>query len=375
MEQNVPLVTVVIPCYNQGQYLAEAIQGARDQTHPRVEIIVVDDGSTDTTAVVACAYPGVRYVHQENRGQGAARNRGLQEGTGEYVVFLDSDDRLHPDAVQIGLRELGQSPGAAFAYGRCNLIDADGTWLATSERPVIQGDHYRALLSGNFLPNPAAIMFRRDILEAVDGFDVSSKVKGAEDYELCLRLARDHGARGYKDVVADYRLRLGNWGRLTLDAAFNYARWLTRNEADAEDVVQDAYVRALRFYASLRGDNARAWLLTIVRHTWYGRFRPRDGVHQTTVFDEMNNERTAEGLDPEALLLQRQTVDEVRAALEELPVDFREVIVLRELEGLSYKEIAGVAGIPIGTVMSRLARGRERLLTILKSATSPGRPS
>ena len=160
-----------------------------------------------------------------------------------------------------------------------------------------------------------------------------------------------------------------------LDAAFNYARWLTRNEADAEDVVQDAYVRALRFYASLRGDNARAWLLTIVRHTWYGRFRPRDGVHQTTVFDEMNNERTAEGLDPEALLLQRQTVDEVRAALEELPVDFREVIVLRELEGLSYKEIAGVAGIPIGTVMSRLARGRERLLTILKSATSPGRPS
>ena len=160
-----------------------------------------------------------------------------------------------------------------------------------------------------------------------------------------------------------------------LDAAFNYARWLTRNEADAEDVVQDAYVRALRFYASLRGDNARAWLLTIVRHTWYGRFRPRDSAHQTTVFDELNNERTAEGLDPEALLLQRQTVDEVRAALEELPVDFREVIVLRELEGLSYKEIAGVAGIPIGTVMSRLARGRERLLTILKSATSPGRPS
>jgi len=160
-----------------------------------------------------------------------------------------------------------------------------------------------------------------------------------------------------------------------LDAAFNYARWLTRNEADAEDVVQDAYVRALRFYASLRGDNARAWLLTIVRHTWYGRFRPRDGAHQTTILDEMNNERTAEGLDPEALLLQRQAVDEVRAALEELPVDFREVIVLRELEGLSYKEIAGVAGIPIGTVMSRLARGRERLLTILKSATSPGRPS
>jgi len=160
-----------------------------------------------------------------------------------------------------------------------------------------------------------------------------------------------------------------------LDAAFNYARWLTRNQADAEDVVQDAYVRALRFFSSLRGDNARAWLLTIVRHTWYGRFPRSGGGHEMRVFDEMSNECPAEGLDPEALLLQRQTVDEVRAALEQLPVEFREVVVLRELEGLSYKEIAAVTGIPIGTVMSRLARGRERLLTILKSTVSHGRPS
>ena len=160
-----------------------------------------------------------------------------------------------------------------------------------------------------------------------------------------------------------------------LDAAFNYARWLTRNEADAEDVVQDAYVRALRFFSSLRGENARAWLLTIVRHTWYGRFSPRDSAHEMRVFDEMSDERPAESLDPEALLLQRQTVDEVRAALEQLPVEFREVVVLRELEGLSYKEIAAVTGFPIGTVMSRLARGRQRLLTLLKSMVSHGRPS
>jgi RNA polymerase sigma-70 factor, ECF subfamily len=160
-----------------------------------------------------------------------------------------------------------------------------------------------------------------------------------------------------------------------LDAAFNYARWLTRNEADAEDVVQDAYVRALRFFSSLRGDNARAWLLTIVRNTWYGRFPPRNSAHEMRVLDEMSNDPPAESLDPEGLLLQRQTVDEVRAALEQLPVEFREVIVLRELEGLSYKEIAAVAGIPIGTVMSRLARGRERLLTILKFTASYRRPS
>ena len=144
-----------------------------------------------------------------------------------------------------------------------------------------------------------------------------------------------------------------------LDSAFNYARWLTRNEAEAEDVVQDAFVRALRFFSSLRGENARAWLLTIVRNTWYGRFVPRDGAHQLMVLDEMSNEPRAASLDPEALLLQRQTVDAVRLAVEQLPLEFREAIVLRELEGLSYKEIAEVMGIPIGTVMSRGAGTRE----------------
>jgi RNA polymerase sigma-70 factor (ECF subfamily) len=155
-----------------------------------------------------------------------------------------------------------------------------------------------------------------------------------------------------------------------LDAAFNYARWLTRNDADAQDVVQDACVRAVRFFSSLRGDDARAWLLTIVRKTWYGRFSRHARFEQPAVFDEMTDNRSDEGLDPGALMIQQQGVDRVRWAIEELPVDFREVIVLRELEGMSYKDIAGIAGIPIGTVMSRLARGRQRLLTILELSTT-----
>jgi RNA polymerase sigma factor (sigma-70 family) len=150
-----------------------------------------------------------------------------------------------------------------------------------------------------------------------------------------------------------------------LDAAFNYARWLTKSDADAEDVVQDAYVRALRFFSSLRGEDARAWLLTIVRHTWYGRFPRRAGAPLTMVEDENAGDRRDESLDPEALLIQHQTVQHVRDALELLPADFREVLVLRELEGLAYKEIAAIVGIPIGTVMSRLARARERLQSAL----------
>ena len=149
-----------------------------------------------------------------------------------------------------------------------------------------------------------------------------------------------------------------------LDAAFNYARWLTRSDADAEDVVQDAYMRALKFFSSFRGDNAHSWLLTIVRNTWYGRFPKRLGP-APPVPTEIVDEPADDALDPEALLMQQQTVDRVRHLLEELPADFREVLVLRELEGLSYKEIAAVVGIPIGTVMSRLARARERLITAL----------
>jgi RNA polymerase sigma-70 factor (ECF subfamily) len=150
-----------------------------------------------------------------------------------------------------------------------------------------------------------------------------------------------------------------------LDAAFNYARWLAKNEAEAEDVLQDACVRAVRFFQSLRGEDPRAWLLTIVRNTWYSRVSRRAASTETAL-DERNDERADDCLDPEEQLLQQHTIDRVRAAIAQLPVDYREVLVLRELEGLSYKEIAGVIGAPIGTVMSRLARARERLLGVLK---------
>jgi len=150
-----------------------------------------------------------------------------------------------------------------------------------------------------------------------------------------------------------------------LDAAFNYARWLTKSDADAEDVVQDAYVRALRFFPSLCSGDARSWLLTIVRNTWYGRFPRTRAANQTTVYDDLTHDRPDDGLDPEALVMQQQAVERVQRAVQELPADFREVIVLRELEGLSYKEIAVIVGIPIGTVMSRLARARDRLQAIL----------
>ena len=154
-----------------------------------------------------------------------------------------------------------------------------------------------------------------------------------------------------------------------LDAAFNYARWLTRNGADAEDVVQDACVRAVRFFPSLRDGDPRAWLFAIVRNTWYSRVTRRAGG--TQALDSTTDDPVDGGLDPEARLLQQRDVARVREALEQLPADFREVLVLREIEGMSYKEIAAIVQVPIGTVMSRLARARDRLSAVLKPPSVP----
>jgi RNA polymerase sigma factor (sigma-70 family) len=144
-----------------------------------------------------------------------------------------------------------------------------------------------------------------------------------------------------------------------LDAAYNLARWLTGNDTDAEDVVQEAYLRAFKFFAGFHGDNSRAWLLKVVRnacYTWLQHNRP----HALTIeFDETLH--SGESDTPEILVLQTVNTHWLKQALEALPPEFREAVILRELEGFSYKEIASLAEVPVGTVMSRLARARKRL--------------
>ena len=151
-----------------------------------------------------------------------------------------------------------------------------------------------------------------------------------------------------------------------LGAAYNLARWLTRNDHDAEDVVQEAYLRAHQYFGGFHGTDGKAWVLAIVRnscYTWLQRNRPHEG---TIAFDEEHHSGTSTAANPEAPVLESEDRHVVRQALEELPPPLREVIVLRELERLSYKEIASVAGVPLGTVMSRLARARERLQECLR---------
>lgn len=155
-----------------------------------------------------------------------------------------------------------------------------------------------------------------------------------------------------------------------LDAAYNLARWLTRNDLDAEDVVQESYLRAFKFFESFRGADSRPWLLAIVRNTYYTMMQQRRAVEDETPFDEELHSPEPEHADPEAVLLQRISARELHAAIAELPLEYREVFVLRELEELSYKEIATIAAIPLGTVMSRLARARKRLQSSLSHYVS-----
>ena len=146
-----------------------------------------------------------------------------------------------------------------------------------------------------------------------------------------------------------------------LDAAYNLARWLARDEADAQDVVQEALLRAFRYFDSFRGGDTRVWLLAIVRNTYYSlRMKtPPEGMHET--FDDDVHATVDEQPTPEALMLLALDVSALQKALENLPHPLREAIVLREIEACSYKEIASITGQKIGTVMSRLARARERL--------------
>src|SRR5438128_11171977 len=146
-----------------------------------------------------------------------------------------------------------------------------------------------------------------------------------------------------------------------LDAAHNLARWLLRNEQDTQDVVQEAYLRALKSFSGFHGSNGRAWLLTIVRNTSYTLMKKNRAVDLTTTFDEEKHATDHESVNPATLLERTEDAELVREAMDQLPAEFREILVLRHLEGLSYKEIADIAQIPPGTVMSRLARARAKL--------------
>jgi glycosyltransferase involved in cell wall biosynthesis len=196
------VVSIVIPCYRQAHFLAEAIESALNQSYPKVEVIVVDDGSPDEAAAIAARYP-VRYLEQENAGLAAARNTGLAASRGEFVVFLDADDRLLPDAVRENVARLVEDPSLGFVAGASRYIARDGTPMPTNRPHWPHGDVYADLLRRNRMRMPAMVTFRRSVFDQVGGFD--SSVDACADYDMYLRVSRRFAVAFHDGLVAEYR--------------------------------------------------------------------------------------------------------------------------------------------------------------------------
>lgn len=205
-----PLISVIIPCYNHAHFLGDAISSVNKSEHPDVEVIVIDNDSNDDPGSVARSFSRTTCIRQKNLGVAMARNRGLQESRGRFVVFLDADDMLAPGALDIGVSALAAHTRAAMVYGRCRRMSRDGTIQSTPEQERIERDHYRELLKKNYIWMPGMVMFRREALERAGGFDPS--VNAAADYALYLRVARSHPLYDHARVVAYHRRHPENIG-------------------------------------------------------------------------------------------------------------------------------------------------------------------
>lgn len=193
---------MIIPVYNGAKYLAEAIESVLAQTYTDHSILVIDDGSTDKSADIAATFPGVRVIRQANAGVSAARNRALRETQSEYIVLLDSDDRILPRALEIGASLLDARPDHGFVYGFHELIDGAGRKRERSYTPVDDAG-ILTLLAGSSLVPPASAVFRRSVLDSVGGFNTRLKI--AEDHDLYLRIALDYPIFCHNQVVVQYR--------------------------------------------------------------------------------------------------------------------------------------------------------------------------
>ncbi len=239
-------VSVVIPCYNQARFLGEAIRSVLCQSYADLEIIVVDDGSSDATEELASGYsetdPRVRLIRQENRGLAAARNRGLAGVGGEYVVFLDSDDRLVSGALGVGVRELESHPGCAFVSGLCRKITADGSLVPGWEQFRVRDDPYLELLRSCPIYVPA-VMYRRGVFDVVGGFDTS--YRAAEDYDLYYRILERFPVYCHDTLVAEIRRHDANMTRdRTLMLKYNMAALRSQRKRVKGDARYEAAYKA-----------------------------------------------------------------------------------------------------------------------------------
>lgn len=245
------LVSVVIPSYNHAHFLVEAIDSVIRQTYPHIEIIVVDDGSTDNTATIISAYPHIHYIRQDNLGVSRARNIGLSQSRGAYVLFLDADDRLFPNALDESVRALASRKDCAFVFGLCAFI---GTSQRLRELPLDLPCNYSELLKRNFIGNPGAVLYNRWAFSHVSGFDESNGP--AADHDLSLRIARQFPFFCHHKPVVEYRrheTNMSNNARVML-AAMLTAQRKQRKYVVGHHTLYDAYRKGQQHWQNYYGE-------------------------------------------------------------------------------------------------------------------------
>ena len=279
---HLPLVSVIITSYNQARFLSDAIESVLTQTYSQFEIVVVDDGSTDHASEVVTRYPGVRYIHQDNQGLSAARNTGLRESNGAYLVFLDADDRLLPIALETGVDCLQAHPECGFVSGHHSLISSNGSLMPRRQRPCVERNHYQALLRRNYIAMHATVMYRRAIFESVGEFNTS--LKACEDYDLYLRIAARVPVYCHEKIVAEYRQHDANMSRnnqLMLKSALSVLQ-SQRNYIKGHKECEKAYQTGMKFWQSLFGDPLLSEVLRrLARGEWRQAMRDMVAMQQS----------------------------------------------------------------------------------------------
>jgi glycosyltransferase involved in cell wall biosynthesis len=240
------LVSVVIPCYNQGGFLSEAIDSVCHQTHTQHEVIVVDDGSTDLTRSVAQKYGRIHYIYQSNRGVSAARNAGIRQSRGTYITFLDADDRLLPDALAAGIDCFRKFQSCGFVVGRYRKIASDGSPISGPNRPSGARDFYDALLRSNIIGVPATVLFRRAAVESVGG--VNSRFTLGEDYDRVIAEYRHHN----QNATLNYRLCL----RSSVEVLHGQQRYV-KDHPQYKPALRAGLANWKRHYSKMMIDNLR----------------------------------------------------------------------------------------------------------------------
>jgi len=220
--QSSPIITVVITCYNQGKYLREAIESVLAQSYEYCEIIIVDDGSTDHTKFVVDGYPQVKYIYQVNQGVSSARNTGIEHSNGEFICFLDADDWLLPNGLEINLQHIEENKEVAFVSGAYVFVNmyypfarfVSAERLNREERYTVDEpkfpetrDHYKQFLRGNYIGMHAAVLYRHWVFEE---FRFDTSLTGCEDYDLFLRISRKYPVLDHAAPIAAYRRHENN---------------------------------------------------------------------------------------------------------------------------------------------------------------------